>query len=358
MHFQQVAPIGEYSIRRSLKNKKITLPKLKRLLQQQLAVERVDSMTYAMMGESARATSKLQISDIYCDEIIWNEKGRQVIFIQEPEFIHTILNSKFQSESIKNLKPISESFVLALPKEATNPEGYEIRNALVTWHPNNGEFLKRNQHVINEALRSAGEDELPELPEVPDGFGEDQRDDALLQVMGCPEGMTIEEAYNQSVIQIVTSNSEGVLTKCIYEHDFKKVLDGDCSFSDLGSITIQTVFKLILGLAIYAAAGGNIEKGIPQISADKKRKTIFEVVGYETKVIVVNASKALKDENVHTFGHMRGFHFRNLVHPRYYQNEYANYPPKSRWCFVSAYWVGEKIGANTATDAEVGLSEA
>ena len=50
-------------------------------------------------------------------------------------------------------------------------------------------------------------------------------------------------------------------------------------------------------------------------------------------------------------GHWRSFHYRQLMHERYYQGEYKDWKPGSRIVFVRESFVGEEVTPETLVEA-------
>lgn len=102
--------------------------------------------------------------------------------------------------------------------------------------------------------------------------------------------------------------------------------------------------KIILGLAIYVSAGGEIRAGLPNFPATSKRASIGS--SFNPKTVSLGSNS----DQIHGEGKLRGFHFRNLKDERYYRlPEFHDAVRGSRWAFVKPYWVGAKIAPKTAT---------
>ncbi len=114
---------------------------------------------------------------------------------------------------------------------------------------------------------------------------------------------------------------------------------GNCDFhtienTEAESAYQQQLLKLITAIFIYNSAtkGKRLTVGAPGIIANKLTDKNVKTISYK---LTGKGSST----NSH---HVRGMHFRNLSHEKYYRGEYKDLKPSSRWIFIDQMDVGLK----------------
>lgn len=355
MSYQALQPVYETRLRKAFK--KLTQPELLSHLEKAVYKHNknvLSSSMFSMLEGDFSINDPMEEwtkSIVVTDELYWNQNGRQVIFIENKEFVDAILSSKFDVDVVKNLKPLSESFQLVLPKGSTDEFGDELPNVLVNWFKTAQESMDMTTGITRQSYEASGDDygdyedtlkQFKKAFEVTDNEVSDIKNQIIDNQ---------DEDYQAENYQILNMTmtfddpNKPIGVKSMYEHKFAEALTQEPK--NQSDRIINSVLKLILGLSIYINAGGHIREGFPSKKSEttKARKSLDKTSKGAYRVKFISFAKEMK---LSSGGFVRGFHFRNLKAERYYQGEHENEPKGSRWVFVSPSWVGGKISAKTA----------
>jgi hypothetical protein len=279
---------------------------------------------------------------IFCEERHWRKKGRHCIFPRDAEVIDRLLSAEFEAGQLEALEMPFESFVIAMPN-GYKIDGCQIPSCLITW----GDFTRSGENVMTPFCDAAG---LPRMehsyPTATDG---------------------------QKYVSIVYQDSESSKwSKMLYSrttlttNQFKPLLDtrdldefsriaGNYEKSTFNSILANephdqiiqyNMLKLVLALAIYnqATDGENLKDGIPGPGT----KLMGMSEGTRPISSTISMPPLPKRSQDSPNAHYRRWHFRQLMHERYYTKENAEKPRGSRWTFVKdAYVMGADDSAHT-----------
>lgn len=355
MSYKALTPVYESKLSKAFK--KLSQKELEGKLKNSIYTHSKNVMSFSMTGMLNSDLSEFDPyiewtkSIVATDELYWNQQGRQVIFIESKEFVDAILSSKFDVDVVKNLKPLSDSFQLVLPKGCTDQDGNELPNVLVNWFKTAQESMDVTTSINRESYIANGDiyenfAEVQENLQQVMNIGQKEVDQIMNKMVdNKDEGYHPEEYQILNLTMTYEDPETPIAVKSIYEHKFAEALSGDVKKES--DRVINTVLKLILGLTIYVNAGGHIREGFPtkKAATTKARKSLDKAANGGFKVKFISFAKEMKASSG---GFVRGFHFRNLKAERYYQGEHANEPKGSRWVFVSPSWVGGKVKPKTA----------
>ena len=107
------------------------------------------------------------------------------------------------------------------------------------------------------------------------------------------------------------------------------------------------LFKLVAAMLIYTAAEpAALKEGFPSRYAKSKGEPVFEGQ-YNPKTFSLTGKQKASPKS-----HLRSFHYRQLMHEKYYQGKHKHMKPGSRVVFVRETFVGETVTAETLVDEE------
>ncbi len=359
MSYQTLHPVYETKLRKAFK--KLKPSELQAELQRAIYKHNKNTLSATMLDMiqgsfdlnniQSDPLMEMAKTNVVTDELFWNQQGRQVIFVESKEFVDAILSSKFDVDVVKNLQPLSNSFQLVLPKGCTDKHGNELPNVLVNWFKTGRESMDMTTGLAREAYEANGDDysqvadSLKELKNA-ENITEFETASIKSQIVGSDDvGYQTEDFQILNMTMTFDDLNKPICVKSMYEHRFADALTKDAN--NQNEEIINSVLKLILGLAIYIDAGGFIRDGFPtqKAAATKARKSLEKTTKAGFKVKFISFAKEMKST---AGGFVRGFHFRNLKADRYYQGEFKNRPKGSRWVFVNPSWVGGKVSPKTA----------
>lgn len=282
---------------------------------------------------------------ILMEEHYWAASGRNVIFLEDEKLIDAILSSQvtINENVIGAICPPQESFCLILPKNYKTPDGIGLSNMVVSWMSHYDNATKIIRPHISKAINQDDDGSY---------YGPNRNEQYL--------SVTTKNVYDNSNLQLncferefedIVSNLNHATPSEIEEfftknrvEEINEALNQSPIEDDIDKKIKKAAIKLILGLAIYLQAGGNIYSGIPKKAKAEARKSSANYLRLERAQTISLPSNFNNNSGL---GYVRGFHFRNLQHEKYYKNEFANIPQGSRWTFVNPCWVGEKISPET-----------
>jgi len=219
--------------------------------------------------------------------------------------IKQLLNTNFEGQ-IKALRPFTEIFSIALPKE-TKFNGQNIQGLFVSYMtPDRKEEIVEifnHDHGTKAQFNNPGKGD-PQLTicySDPDGHGRIVLNIDLWKLEWVLEAKTIEEY-----------------------HALTGISDGSFIFYDLSEQEQQTQFEIlrfVIAFIVYISAHENaieFTQSIKMPGSDKKSSNV-----------IINKVKQFKPE-----GSVKP-HYRNLRNERYYQNQWLDWEPGSRWIPVN-----------------------
>ena len=267
---------------------------------------------------------------ILAHEHFWESQGRTSLVVESEALADALLNAKFELDEAATIPTFFESFMLILP-EGVRFRGVPLKSALVTTLPlNQGvtDVLYRfkrysgvGAHAVTLSSRSADTQNICVMFADPSRKGE--------AIMG---SVTMEN-WTQAL-----GNGE-ILAAEIYDSALSKEEQ-----------TIQfALYKLVAAIFIYwqSTNGTCIEEGAPKFNAVGSPRDLPK-----TRHVVRFPDSHIAQANASTTPHLRGFHFRNLKHPRFYKGEHAALKPGSRWVPVSAATIGAELDLKTVKEVE------
>lgn len=283
---------------------------------------------------------------IFCEEYYWKRQGRHCIFPRDAEVIDRLLSADFEAGQLESLELPFNSFVVAMPR-GYQIDGIEIPSCLITW----GEFTKSGKVVMDPFCDAAG---IPRLTHTYPTARDGQKYVSIVyrDTIGSSPAKLL---YARSTL---TTDQFKALLDTRNLDEFTR-LAGNYSHSSYHSIVdnephdqvIQYhMLKLVLAMAIYnqATEGEHLKDGIPGPGT----KLLGMPAGTRPISSTISMPALSRGDHDSPQAHYRRWHFRQLVHERYYTKEHAGKPRGSRWTFVRDAYVMGHDGAHTQDVSE------
>ena len=287
--------------------------------------------------------------------------GRNIIFPESADALDRLFQAKYSVKNGDFIPHENMEFVLATPKGYCI-DGYVMPSCLVSISK-----FTQNYAVWNEVLdKSVG------VKIDSDGLKPDDTMDVIItDSLGNRQGMTVYKPQTRSVT--ITYAKDMTLQLTFELNDFiqavsAKNIDEFFAIASSGdNFSLQPpkpdekksgvktfglteremeqqyrLFKLVAALIIYTAAEPSaLKAGFPSRYAKSKGEPVIQG-NYSPKTFgLVGRQKANPKD------HMRSFHYRQLVHERYYRGEYKDMTPGSRIVFVRESYVGKQVTPET-----------
>lgn len=289
-----------------------------------------------ILGDTVfRLPDMLQTLDflIMAEEHFWELSKRPSIFIESAQVAQRLFEATYDAKWMDGIQMPFDSFILSMPKDFTVNDTI-IPGCMVTWM----RFCDLKDKAITPLCKKAGIP-VPQEVTVPEQYR---------------ESMTIHISYQDPYDNrkhtyariVIPSDLFGSVLASKNGQEFRQRAGDykDASFkglvpsSDL-DLTIQfTLLKLVLALAVFnqATEQEHLTPGLPggHIQVDGVVRNLRPV----HRTLSMPPLKA-PDTKGAVEDHYRSFHFRQLRHERYYQGEYAEWAPGTRWTFVSDAWI-------------------
>lgn len=274
---------------------------------------------------------------ILSEEHHFSKNGSQVIFPESPQILDNLLKARFKIDSIAGFDLPFPSFVLAIPK-GYELDGIRLPSMLVTWMAKD-----RTIPEITDPFFS-----YYRLPS--SSFGAiDYASDAVLSI-----AFTDEEDGEKCRTYVSASHIQDILSakdpEDYRDEMVRKGFIGSISqISDKNAVLQYYGFKLVAALGIYhvATKGERLKEGFPGATAPR----LDGLLGQSkiTPATLANSTPPLKEGDSARAAHYRTWYFRQLRAARYYQGEYADQAPGTRYSFVQETVVGLKVSPSTQT---------
>lgn len=297
--------------------------------QKKLSDEEILGQTIFQLPEMRQTLDFL----IMAEEHFWGLKKRPSIFIESAQVAQRLYEATYDAKWMEGIQMPFESFIVSIPKDFKVNDTI-IPGCLVTWM----RFCDLDERALRPMCLKAG---IPAPDEV--SVPEEYR-----------ESMTIHISYQDPYDQrrytyariVIPCELFGSILASKDRHEFRERAGDYKEASIKGLIrssevdlTIQfTLLKLVLAMAVFnqATEAKHLTPGLPggQIQVDgvvRNLKPSHQTLGMPP--LKAPSSKGPVED------HYRSFHFRQLRHERYYQGEYADWRPGTRWTFVSDAWI-------------------
>lgn len=270
---------------------------------------------------------------VMLNEAKFQQSDKYTLFPSSKEILNTVLRSKLNIADFNSIKPLSSSFVVMIPQGYKTPHGIPLTSFLVQWEDSN-QLIKEYEEIIPTLGAIKGVE-----------FGIDGHGRLLDVVALSKSGEAIRySGYDSSIYSAIKDidNSD----------EFEKSVDILSGEQDeIEKQQCAAMVKLAVGLSVFNSAYDNfIVEGLPN---DSKLKKVGDtelnkaaVFGLESQYVSPNTPKS---------GHVRCFHFRQLMHPKFYQGKHSNQELGTRWVAVSESWIGESISGHTTND-DIGIA--
>lgn len=267
---------------------------------------------------------------IHAEELNWLNTGKTVYFPETLEMAQNIIKSVYKIESDEAFYDGDETFILNLPDGLSfdhNDKGSGII-VTITAHSDRVEIIDTFTDWV--------------------GIGR-----ANIEVKGEQGKYTIamnyQNVFNSDEYLRVALPSQNAIKALHmsaeeYAHYMKatNAFDYDKGFSlnDEEFYYQYEMIRLVCGFLVYKKAlPERIVSGLPGINHKEVETPLTKGQDH----YVIHSPKGTHEVT----GHYRSWHFRNLIHKKYYQNEHKNKPIGSRVIFVSDSYVVQDVDAKT-----------
>jgi len=241
---------------------------------------------------------KAYMSRILSEEMLWDECGTPVVFIENNALANDLFSAEFDFENNFNVQPPFKSFALSFPK-GTLVNGVELTSCLVTIMPER-EFIElytEKSHFMCGLFQSIA-----------------------------PDGLCIHVHY-ESKHNVIDSNFTHIsaLTETLKKNAQEPLPN---SSSDI----LDALTRIALSLCVYNSAteGEKLIDGYPQSAVKLPRG--------RNKVAYKGLTMRAPEQNKSTGEARKIKHripfYRNLRAKRYYQGKYKDQKPGTRWVLV------------------------
>lgn len=274
---------------------------------------------------------------ILAEEHHLSSNGLQVIFPDSPAILDNLLKARFKIESLEGFDLPFASFVLAMPRGYAF-KGVKIPSLMVNW-------VKKDRMIADVTQPFFNHYGLPAH-----SFNAiDYASDSVLSIAyadidGQEKCRTYVAAAHIPTL-LSAKNPDDYREEMARQGFIRSALQ----ITEYDGIIQYHAFRLIAALGIYhvATRGERLKEGFPGAAAPR-------IDGFASQlklnpITLSNSVPPLKNEDPGRAEHYRTWYFRQLRAERYYQGEYANYSPGTRYSFVQETVVGMKVSANTQT---------
>lgn len=294
---------------------------------------------------------------IISEELLWERRGRTVIFPQSAEFLDRLLAAKFDLNKIDGFQLPFDSFMLAMPL-GYEKEGVKLRGILVNAYPasetpslfrNYAQNIRDNLNPKIFPLLGINPAEYEHHLSLADNmdvgeYGVSNPDDMMLSICTLDQSQNIQMGSTIRAAQSFNMIPEMLSAKSVDEFEARLGAMKMANYKVRGvsrddAISEFYAFKLVCALTVYnmATNGEMLKSGMPgekapHIEGRFDRKAV--------KPFHIQSTADMMSEGKAPGMHYRQWHFRQLRDKRYYQGEHSNRVPGSRWVFVRDTMVG------------------
>jgi len=294
---------------------------------------------------------------IISEELLWERRGRTVIFPQSAEFLDRLLAAKFDLNKIDGFQLPFDSFMLAMPL-GYEREGVKLKGILVNAYAVSDtpalfrEYAKNIRENLNPKLfprLGINKIEYEHHLSFADNmdvteYGVSSPDEKMLSICTMDQsqniqmGSTIRAAQNFNMIpEMLSAKSVDEFEDRLGEMKMANYKVRGVSRED--AISEFYAFKLVCALTVYnmATNGDMLKSGMPGEKAPHIEGRFDRKV---VKPFHIQSTADMMSESKTPGMHYRQWHFRQLRDKRYYQGEHSKRVPGSRWVFVRDTMVG------------------
>lgn len=271
-------------------------------------------------------------------EYAWEKEGKPAIFPQSPLLLETLINSKFMMKNELTLDFPFKHFTLAMPK-GIEIQGMEMPGILVS----SGKYCD-----IENAGRGAL---ISKLNPSKAYIAEDETEVVLISFKDPNSNEIITSSLNFKELLLVLQcqNYEQYKTCCqsiVSKYDDAGEI-GLLTGNDPANRVLFNAFRIVASVGVYMAATNNekLKKGLPGSHVGALANA--DSIDRPGQVFLLEETPTMRQLRNSPEGHYRGFHFRNLRHEKYYQNEHNEKPHGSRWTFVSDSLINDHSDPHT-----------
>lgn len=285
---------------------------------------------------------------VMADEFYWLEHSdRHVIFPQNEDVIKKLLGAKIDLRNTAPIQMPHDTFVLGMPK-GFKYKGFELPSVLINWcSPSTRDYIIQQFSKKYIGVQLEREKDKTQF----------ENDFALMVNYRMPDedlNQKMPEASGQLACMRSCAPQTLIpdMLRCEDGEDYKRVLgdfycyDNAIPLNDYDHNVQYYIMKLVLMIAIYANSfPGALSSGYPGVPP----KNLVPRLHQKWRNLSLGLpSDHIQQEEDKQY-HYRSWHFRQLMHEKYYQGEHKDLPPGSRVVFVKDTMIGRKIEAETLT---------
>jgi hypothetical protein len=283
------------------------------------------------LGTQPGEITWLVLSDEHC----WRQDECVTLFPAAVELMESLSRSRFSMDTPAGFALPFDSFVLAMP-EGFKVDGTVIPSVLVNWS--------------TPESRAAATVAMGEYMGVTASFHDGFKGQRAVSVTYLDvDGTYARTALPQSDFPLLLSSRDfdafrQTLSKCMANPEVRH----RWAMSDAEARVQYHVLRLIAALGVYnqATHGQRLHRGYP---SERGVKLIGHppACGLAPYSMTSPAAGKRQDPKRLQKAYLRPWHFRQLRAARYYQNEYKDMEPGSRWSFVPETVVNQRASAYT-----------
>ena len=278
---------------------------------------------------------------ICCEEYYWRLGPRRIIFPKDASVLNMLLQAKFSLSKADGFQLPYDQFILAIPKEYKFA-GLTITGVLVSMARNSDEMNEKIDPFIKVCTKGSQSAKTPPGRKGMLTFN--------FQFSHDPKTTYSRMSVHlEDLPLILSSNRYQELSEALPMFSSKGyAFTESCNDKELQAQ--YELLKLIASMSVYVMyARSNdrhdiLQDGLPGKFSNHQ----FSSLGHrKSKHTTLASMSGIKGNQESPTGHYRSWHFRQLVHEKYYKNEYQNMEKGSRIVFVSDTMVSSKAKAET-----------
>lgn len=258
-------------------------------------------------------------------EAAWEDSGMHALFVEQKD-IDALLKGKYSLNKLPALFTPYKSFALCLPAEFSVEGIKPGGGVLVSTYPDMADYDK----VLRTALEKVGVEGV----EPPEEQRQQGSNIMTMTYLGADNAHVVLSYYGEQLESLFNSKNFAEYKQHSNSLSISSPLDMDL---DEGEQKLQyTLVKLVLSISIFAMAKpDSIVSGFPKAKGFVLDGTIGD--GVSSSSLTASFKRRSVTE------HYRSWFLRQLSHEKYYQGEFKNLAPNTRFVFVEDTVVNSKV---------------
>jgi hypothetical protein len=257
-------------------------------------------------------------------EVNWEKSGMNALFVEQKD-IDALLKGKYSLNKLPKVFTPYKAFALCLPAEF-EVKGIKPGGVLISTYPDMDDF----ENTIKEMIDKIGVNGI-DPPEEQRQYGTNIMTITYSDIEG---RTTVLNYHSEQLERLFKSKDFAEYRSYLFPFESKSPMGEEL---DENEVELQYVLvKLVLSISVFAMTKPDaILSGFPKVKGFALDGAIEE--GVSSSSLSAGFKKSRPSE------HYRSWYIRQLSHEKYYQGEYKNYPPNSRFVFVEDTVVNSKV---------------